>query len=49
MHPIPDDSAATVTVGPDGSLYVGMLGLVSHLALDTRPTLGLMRFAPARD
>lgn len=46
MHPIPDDSAATVTVGPDGSLYVGMLGLVSHLALDTRPTLGLMRFAP---
>ena len=45
-HPIPDDSAATVTIGPDGALYVGMLGLVSHFALDQRPTLGLLRFSP---
>jgi len=43
---IPDDSAATVTVGPDGALYVGMLGILSVLAIDDRPTLGLMRFSP---
>ena len=44
--PIPDDSAATVTVGPDGALYVGMLGLISVLSTDESPTLGLVRFAP---
>ena len=44
--PVPDDSTATVTVGPDGSLYVGMLGLVSLLAVDTETTAGLVRFRP---
>lgn len=44
--PIPDDSAATVAVGPDGSLYVGMLGIVSMLALEDTPELGLIRFRP---
>jgi len=46
--PIPDDSAATVTVGPDGALYVGMLGLISILSVGETPTLGLMRFSPTQ-
>ncbi|MCC7541692.1 MAG: PQQ-binding-like beta-propeller repeat protein [Deltaproteobacteria bacterium] len=46
--PVPDDSSATVTIGPDGSLYVGMLGLLSIMAVDTTPTLGIVRFAPTR-
>ena len=45
-HTLPDDCAATVTVGPDGSLYVPMLGIFSILAIDERPTLGLIRFIP---
>ena len=44
--PVPDDASATVTVGPSGELYVGMLGMVSLLATDIRPTLGLLRFDP---
>lgn len=44
--PVPDDSAATVTVGPDGELYVGMLGMISLMSIDVRPTLGLLRFNP---
>ena len=44
--PIPDDASATVTVGPQGELYVGMLGMMSLLATDVRPTLGLLRFNP---
>ncbi len=43
---IPDDGAASVSVGPDGSLYVAMLGALSIMALDDRPTLGLLRFRP---
>ena len=45
-HDLPDDSAATVTVGPDGSLYVPMLGIFSILAINERPTLGLVKFLP---
>lgn len=44
--PIPDDSTATVTVGADGALYVGMFGLLVILASDQSPTLGLVRFSP---
>ena len=44
--PITDDSAATVSLGPDGSLYVGLLGLTTVMAVDERPTLGLVRFRP---
>ena len=40
---LPDDSASTVTIGPDGSLYVTMLGIFSILAIDDRPTLGLIK------
>ena len=43
---LPDDSASTVTIGPDGSLYVTMLGIFSILAIDDRPTLGLIKFVP---
>jgi len=46
--PVTDDSASTVTVGPDGSLYVTMLGLLHMLALETRPVGGIMRFTPTR-
>ena len=45
-HPITDDSSATVTIGPDGSVYPGMLGLLTMIAVDERPTLGLMKFSP---
>lgn len=44
--PVPDDASATVTVGPDGSLYVGMFGLLAILATEQSPTLGLVRFSP---
>lgn len=44
--PITDDSTATVTVGPDGSLYVGMFGLLAILATEQSPVLGLVRFSP---
>lgn len=47
--PVPDDASATVTVGPDGALYVGMLGLLSLLAVDTEATLGLVRFGPREE
>jgi outer membrane protein assembly factor BamB len=43
---LPDDCAATVTVGPDGSLFVPMMGLFSILAIEDRPTLGVLRFKP---
>ena len=43
---VPDDSSATVTIGADGSLYVGVLGLLSTLSVGERPNLGLVRFAP---
>lgn len=45
--PIPDDSSATVTLGADGSLYVGMLGIFSMLSTEERPQLGLMKLTPA--
>ena len=45
-HPVSDDSAATVTIGPDGALYVGVLGMISILSVDDRPDVGLMRFDP---
>jgi hypothetical protein len=44
--PVTDDSAATVTVGPDGSLYVAILALLHSFAVDTRPVAGVIRFAP---
>ncbi len=43
---IPDDSSATVAVGSDGALYVGLFGLLTILATDPHPTLGLIRFSP---
>jgi len=45
--PTTDDATSTVTVGPDGSLYVTMLGLLSAFCVEQQPTVGLLRFAPA--
>ncbi len=47
--PITDDSTATVTVGPDGSVYVTMFALMHIFSLDTRPVAGIIRFAPVSD
>ena len=46
---IPDDAAGTVSIGPNGELYVGMLGIFSILSTEKRPTLGLMRFSPTAE
>ena len=43
---VTDDSSSTVTVGPDGALYVTLFGLLHTLSLDTHPVAGLMRFDP---
>ncbi len=45
-EPVTDDASATVTIGPDGALYVGMFGLLTILATEDTPTLGLIRFSP---
>jgi D-beta-D-heptose 7-phosphate kinase/D-beta-D-heptose 1-phosphate adenosyltransferase len=44
--PVTDDSAAAVTVGPDGSVYVAILALLHSFAVDTRPVGGVICFAP---
>jgi outer membrane protein assembly factor BamB len=44
--PVTDDATSTVTVGPDGSLYVNQLGLLHAFAVDTRVTGGVMKFEP---
>jgi hypothetical protein len=46
---IPDDAAGTVSIGPNGELYVGMLGIFSILSTEKRPTLGLIRFTPTAE
>jgi hypothetical protein len=43
--PLHDDGAATVSVGPDGSLYVATLGIFSIFSTEKSPELGLIRFA----
>ena len=45
--PVPDDSTSTVVVGPDGALYVTMLGLLSGFAVDTPIVGGVVKFAPS--
>lgn len=47
--PLTDDSTSTVTVGPDGALYVNLLGLLTGLALDTPITGGIVRFDPSEN
>jgi hypothetical protein len=44
--PITDDATSTVAIGPKGSLYTALYGLISILSVDQRPTLGLVKFAP---
>jgi hypothetical protein len=43
---LPDDGAATVTIGPDGALYAGVYALLSMLAVDELPNAGLVSFNP---
>jgi hypothetical protein len=47
--PVTDDSASTVTVGQDGSLYVTLLGLVHGFATDTPIVGGVQRFVEPAD
>lgn len=42
--PVSDDSTSTVTVGPDGGLYVTQLALLHALALDTEAVGGLIKY-----
>jgi hypothetical protein len=44
--PITDDASSTVTVGPDGSLYVTLLSLLHTMSLETHPVAGVIRFTP---
>jgi hypothetical protein len=44
--PVSDDASSTVTIGPDGALYVNMLGIFHVAAKDTRPVVGVMKFNP---
>jgi hypothetical protein len=44
--PVTDDSTSTVTVGPDGALYVTMLGLVHGFAVETPIVGGVIAFEP---
>ena len=44
--PVTDDATSTVTVGPDGALYVNQLGLLHAFAVDTRVVGGIVKFAP---
>ena len=46
--PIVDDGLLNPVIGPDGSLYIGLSGILSTLAIETRPTTGLLRFVPTR-
>jgi hypothetical protein len=46
---LPDDGAATVSIGPDGSLYAAIYGLLSMLAVDEMPNPGLVRFSPIEE
>lgn len=46
--PIVDDGLLNTVVGPDGSLYIGLSGILSTVAIQTRPTTGLIRFVPTR-
>ena len=53
QYPLPADSAASVSIGPDGALYVGLLaplatfGFVSNPLSNPPPVFGLMQWRPA--
>jgi len=44
--PVTDDATSTIAIGPKGSLYTALFGLISILSVDQRPTLGLVKFVP---
>ena len=45
---VPDDASSTLTVGPDGSIFVNMLGLFGIFALEHQSQLGIARYAPVK-
>ena len=45
--PLTDDSTSTITIDKSGSLYVTLFGLLNIIAIDERPTLGLVKFKPS--
>ena len=45
--PVTDDATSTVTVGPDGALYVTMLSLVTALAVETPSVGGIIKLTPS--
>ena len=44
--PLTDDSTSTLTVDREGHLYVTLFGLLNIIAVDERPTLGLVKYNP---
>lgn len=44
--PLTDDSTSTLTIDRGGNLYVTLFGLLNIIAVEERPTLGLVKFAP---
>ena len=44
--PLTDDSTSTLTLDRSGNLYVTLFGLLNIIAVDERPTLGLVKFQP---
>ncbi len=46
--PLTDDSTSTVSIDRRGGLYVSLFGLLSTIATEQRPTLGLVKFTPAQ-
>ena len=46
-RPLTDDSTSTITIDKSGSLYVTLFGLLNIIAIDERPTLGLVKFKPS--
>ena len=45
--PLTDDSTSTITIDKSGSLYVTLFRALNIIAIDERPTLGLVKFKPS--
>ena len=44
--PVSDDSTSSITIDREGNLYVTLFGLLNIIALNERPTLGLVKYRP---
>ena len=47
--PLTDDSTSTITIDRGGNLYVTLFGLLNIIAVNERPTLGLVKYRPVED